>query len=66
MAPLGTDDEAAGTAPSGKAVAEALREELKTPVPAPQPLGGPGHAWLLILVIVLFAAAMVGATLLWR
>jgi hypothetical protein len=59
MAPLGTDDEAAGTPPSSAAIA--LTRGLETSnTHQPQPRTGLGHAWILIAFIVALAIAIVG------
>jgi hypothetical protein len=56
LAPLGTDEEAAGTPPSPTAVAAALREETARPHHAPEPrIGG---AWVLFAVIAFLAAGI--------
>jgi hypothetical protein len=57
MAPLGTDEEAAGAPPSAEAVAQARGYETSTPVAQPQPRKGPGYAWVLISIIIIFAVA---------
>ena len=49
-APLGTDDEAAGTAPDPKAVEAARERERARRVPAPQRTSGALTAWLLVVV----------------
>jgi hypothetical protein len=59
MAPLGTDDEAAGTPPSPAAVALTRRLENSRP-PQPEPRTGLGHAWILIAIVIALAAAIVG------
>ena len=59
MAPLGTDEEAAGSPPSADAVAQARRYETSTPVSQPQPQKGLGYAWVLISIIIIFAVAIV-------
>jgi hypothetical protein len=58
MAPLGTDDEAAGTPPSPAAIA--LTRRLETHSHQPQPQTGLGHAWILIAFIVVLAIVFVG------
>jgi hypothetical protein len=58
MAPLGTDDEAAGAPPSGDAVAQARRTEAGGAPKPPQPRTGPGHAWVLIVLILVLIAIM--------
>ena len=59
MAPLGTDDEAAGTPPSPAAIALTRRLETSHPN-QPQPQTGLGHAWILIAFIIALAIAIVG------
>jgi hypothetical protein len=58
MAPLGTDDEAAGMPPSPAAIA--LTRRLETSRLQPQPQTGLGHAWILIAFIVALAIGIVG------
>lgn len=54
-APLGTDDEAAGTrAPLGKVERPA---EASRPPMTPQRLRGPGAAWILIGIIIVIGTA---------
>ncbi len=63
MAPLGTDNEAAGTPPSPAAIALTRRLETSHPHPhphQPQPQTGLGHAWILIAFIIALAIAIVG------
>jgi hypothetical protein len=61
MAPLGTDDEAAGSPPSPAAIALTRRLETSHPQPhRPQPQTGLGHAWILIAFIIALAIAIVG------
>jgi len=57
MAPLGTDDEAAGTPPSPAAIALTRRLETSH---HPQPQTGLGHAWILISFVIALALAIVG------
>jgi hypothetical protein len=65
-APLGTDEEAAGAAPSAEAVALARRQETRAPVKPAEGRNGPGYAWVLILFIPLFGAAVLVLSLLLR
>jgi hypothetical protein len=58
-APLGTDDEAAGTSPSGAAVAIARRAELKDPVKAQPDRGG----LIFLSAVALFSLAVIAAAL---
>ena len=58
MAPLGTDDEAAGTPPSPAAIALTRRLETSHPH-QPQPQTGLGHAWILIAFVIALAIAIV-------
>lgn len=59
MAPLGTDDEAAGTPPSAAAIALTRRMENSRP-PQSERQTGLGHAWILIWIVIALAAAFVG------
>jgi hypothetical protein len=59
-APLGSDDEAAGTPVSRAAVAMAQQAERSGPVETPQARSGLGHAWILVAVIILVAALFIG------
>ena len=59
MAPLGTDDEAAGTPPSPAAIALTRRMENSRPNQS-EPQTGLGHAWILIAIVIALAAAIVG------
>jgi hypothetical protein len=59
MAPLGTDDEAAGTPPSPAAIALTRRMENSRPHQS-EPQTGLGHAWILISIVIALAAAFVG------
>jgi hypothetical protein len=59
MAPLGTDDEAAGTPPSPAAIALTRRLETSRPHQS-KPQIGLGHAWILIAIVIALAAAIVG------
>jgi hypothetical protein len=65
-APLGTDEEAAGASPSAEAVGQAQSQETSAPVKHPEPRGGPGYAWVLILFIPFFGAAIVVLSLIFR
>jgi hypothetical protein len=61
-APLGTDEEAAGTPPTREAVAVASRLETGRPVKSPSPAGrGLGHAWWLIIISALIAVSLLVA-----
>ena len=66
MAPLGTDEEAAGSPPSAEAVAQARRHETSTPVSQPQPRKGLGYAWVLISITIIFAVVIVAGPLFLR
>jgi len=58
MAPLGTDDEAAGTPPSPADIA--LTRRLKNSRPTqPAPRTGLGQAWILIAFVIALALAIV-------
>ena len=59
MAPLGTDDEAAGTPPSPAAIALTRRIENARPS-QPAARTGLGHAWILIAFVIALAIAIVG------
>jgi hypothetical protein len=59
MAPLGTDDEAAGTPPSPAAIALTRRMENSCAHQS-EPQTGLGHAWILISIVIALAAAFVG------
>ena len=65
-APLGTDEEAAGTPVSPHAAA--LARSLETARPHPGPPGrravGAGYAWTMIAFVATVAAAIVGAMIL--
>jgi hypothetical protein len=56
-APLGTDDEAAGTPPSCAAVAIARRAELKDPVGAKPDRGG----LIFLIAVAVFSLAVIAA-----
>jgi hypothetical protein len=57
-APLGTDEEAAGTPLTAQQVAETRRLELSRPRGVAQ-THGLGHAWLLVGFIVIFSIVLV-------
>jgi len=58
-APLGTDEEAAGTPPNPREVETARRDERRGSH-ARQPEAGLGHAWILIaFIFALFAGLLV-------
>ena len=59
MAPLGTDEEAAGTPPSPAAIALTRRLETSRPHQS-KPQTGLGHAWILIAIVIALAVAIVG------
>ena len=66
MAPLGTDDEAGGNAPTRQQVAEAHRQEVGRGVTSSDPIGrGPGQAWWIIGLTIMIGAAIVAAPYLW-
>ncbi len=52
-APLGTDEEAAGSAPSAEAVQRARAVELARPSHRPQRDGRIGAAWIMIAVVLM-------------
>jgi hypothetical protein len=60
LAPLGTDEEAAGTPAAPETIARARQQETARPHEA-RPRRGPGHAWVLIA----FAALLAGAFIAW-
>ncbi len=53
-APLGVDEEAAGTPVPGEGIAMARAHEMQGPTTRDNPRRGLGAAWILIAVIVLF------------
>ena len=59
MAPLGTEEEAAGTPLPAKVIAATRQEELRRGRNAPRRIQGLGAAWLLIGVIVVFSTGIV-------
>jgi hypothetical protein len=59
MAPLGTDDEAAGTSPSPAAIALTRRVETSRPHQSKLQTGL-GHAWILIAIVIAIAVAIGG------
>jgi hypothetical protein len=60
-APLGTDDEAAGTPPSPHAVSVARAGERGRTLAVPQRRRGPSRAWILPA----FVLALIGALVVW-
>jgi hypothetical protein len=62
MAPLGTDDEAAGTPPSAAAIAESRRFETRH-VSTHTEQNRLGSAWILIAFVVVFAMAIIAGAL---
>ena len=62
-APLGTDDEAAGTPPSGATVAAARAAELKDPAVTSQEAQRDRGALVYVVAVALFALAVIGAAL---
>jgi|ADGO01.1.fsa_nt_gi hypothetical protein len=58
-APLGTDEEAAGTPADEHAIEQARAAECAFGAPASQQSHGPGAAWILIVIIVLAAAGLI-------
>jgi hypothetical protein len=58
LAPLGTDDEAAGTPPSPRDVDIARRAERRGPEHA-RPDAGLGYAWILIAFILVLLAGVI-------
>jgi hypothetical protein len=63
-APLGTDDEAAGTPPSGEAVAAAHRAEVKDPVTARHEAKPDPGTLIFVVAVAVFALAVIAAGLL--
>jgi len=66
MAPLGTDDEAGGSAPSADAVAEARCREISAAAPPPEYGKGLGYSWVLISLTAMFAVAVIAGALILR
>jgi hypothetical protein len=64
-APLGTDEEAAGTPISQDAVALARAVERARPHPPPRKRAGLGAAWVLVCFVLAFAAGLL-SWMLWR
>jgi hypothetical protein len=60
-APLGTDEEAAGTPVSPQAAALARRLETSRPQPKGPGADRVGYAWMMMALVVIVAAAMVGS-----
>ncbi len=61
-APLGADEEAAGTPASADAVALARAREKSGPAMPPQ-RSGPGYAWIVLAMIVVMGIIFVAAGL---
>ena len=57
-APLGTDEEAAGTPIPNEAIAASRQQEIVAPAQAAQSRRGLGASWVLIAFVVLAAAAL--------
>ena len=62
-APLGTDEEAAGTPPSGEAVATARRAELKDPVIARHEAKPDRGGLIFVVAVAVFSLAVIAAGL---
>jgi hypothetical protein len=60
MAPLGADEEAAGTPPSPQDVGLALRTETAGPQHRNRSPDSLGSAWVLVAFVVLLIAAAIG------
>jgi len=60
-APLGTDEEAAGTPPTREAVASARRMETSGPSATPERRHGLGAAWVLVAAVVCIAVVVIVA-----
>ena len=58
LAPLGTDDEAAGTPPSPRDVDRARHAERRGPE-HPSPDAGLGYAWVLVAFILVLLAGVI-------
>jgi hypothetical protein len=59
-APLGTDDEAAGTPPTRAQVAMAYRQEAGRPVSSRSPVGrGLGVAWWMVGITIVIALSII-------
>ena len=59
-APLGTDDEAAGTPPRAKAVRVARRRERATPVKSTSARWRPHASWVQVAIVLVLIAAVIG------
>jgi hypothetical protein len=64
-APLGTDEEAAGTPTAPEAIAQARQQETARPHET-RPRRGPGHAWIQIAFVALLAGVFIAWGLLGR
>ena len=62
-APLGTDDEAAGTPPSAEAVAMARDAELKDPIVAKQEAKADRGGLIFVVAVAVFSLAVIAAGL---
>ena len=60
-APLGTDDEAAGTPPSAEAVATARDAELKDPIAARHEAKQDRGGLIFVVAVALFSLAVIAA-----
>jgi hypothetical protein len=60
VAPLGTDDEAAGMPPVSTSVELTRQREIKTRNPAQRPRRGLGAAWILVGFTGVLAGALIG------
>jgi hypothetical protein len=65
VAPLTTDDEAAGKPPSPGALTQAYPSETNRPNHE-QEQRGPGHAWILIVFVLIAAIMIIAAGMLFR
>lgn len=58
--PLGTDEEAAGSAPSAGQIRETRARELARPAASAPQRWKPGGSWALVVFIVLVVGALIG------
>jgi hypothetical protein len=64
-APLGTDEEAAGTSPAPETIAQVRQQETARPH-EPRPRRGLGDAWIQIAIVALLAGVFIAWGLLGR
>jgi hypothetical protein len=63
LAPLGTDEEAAGTPVDSARAAEARRIETSGPPMVPERHASLGHPWIIVAIVLILAALLVAAGL---